>query len=52
MNSPFGSARKKRSLQGVTVLSHQRAAAPRAATLVYHALRDTSFRSAASQWNC
>jgi DNA-binding GntR family transcriptional regulator len=33
-------ARKKRSLSGVTNLSHQRAAAPRAATLVYNALRD------------
>ncbi len=33
-------ARKKRSLAGVTHLSHQRAAAPRAATLVYNALRD------------
>jgi DNA-binding GntR family transcriptional regulator len=32
--------RKKRSLAGVTDLSHQRAAAPRAATLVYSALRD------------
>jgi DNA-binding GntR family transcriptional regulator len=32
--------RKKRSLAGVTHLSHQRAAAPRAATLVYNALRD------------
>jgi len=33
-------ARKKRSLAGVTHLSHQRAAAPRAATLVYNSLRD------------
>jgi DNA-binding GntR family transcriptional regulator len=33
-------ARKKRSLAGVTHLSHQRAAAPRAATLVYNVLRD------------
>ena len=32
--------RKKRSLAGVTPISHQRAAAPRAATLVYNALRD------------
>jgi len=40
MNSPTGITRKKRSLQGVTVLSHQRAAAPRAATLVYNALLD------------
>lgn len=40
MNSPSATVRKKRSLQGVTVLSHQRAAAPRAATLVYNALLD------------
>ncbi|WP_160005987.1 GntR family transcriptional regulator [Rhizobium sp. 18055] len=33
-------ARKKRSLAGVTHLSHQRAATPRTATLVYNALRD------------
>jgi DNA-binding GntR family transcriptional regulator len=33
-------ARKKRSLAGVTQLSHQRATAPRAATLVYDVLRD------------
>ena len=37
---PMSEARKKRSLAGVTLLSHQRAAAPRAATLVYNALRD------------
>ena len=33
-------ARKKRSLAGVTRLSHQRATAPRAATLIYNTLRD------------
>lgn len=31
---------KRRSLSGVTPMSYQRAAAPRAATLVYNALRD------------
>jgi DNA-binding GntR family transcriptional regulator len=40
MDAPPRAARKKRSLQGVTPMSHQRAAAPRAATLVYNALLD------------
>lgn len=40
MTELSGTARKKRSLAGVTILSHQRAAAPRAATLIYEALLD------------
>ncbi|PKA45423.1 GntR family transcriptional regulator [Rhizobium sullae] len=36
----MGETRKKRSLAGVTHFSHQRATAPRAATLVYNALRN------------
>ncbi len=33
-------ARRRRSLAGVTQISHQRATAPRAATIVYNSLRD------------
>jgi len=40
MSAATSAARRKRSLLGVTPLSHQRAAAPRAATLIYNALLD------------
>jgi len=40
MSAAAVAARRKRSLLGVTPLSHQRAAAPRAATLIYNALLD------------
>ncbi|MEZ2131010.1 MULTISPECIES: GntR family transcriptional regulator [unclassified Sinorhizobium] len=40
MRGLSGASRRRRSLAGVTILSHQRAAAPRAATLIYEALLD------------
>lgn len=40
MSAALGNPRRKRSLLGVTPLSHQRAAAPRTATLIYNSLLD------------